>query len=99
VPLHNPPQGERRTVYGKRHLDCRSGFPPPDLAAAETSSTIYQSSSVISVSMAGLLSPDTHRFEEMVIREYPYPMFAAIRPHDLTRKIHEGWREAFAGLG
>ena len=23
VPLHNLPQGEWRTVHGKRHLDCR----------------------------------------------------------------------------
>jgi hypothetical protein len=49
-----------------------------------TLSVIDQSSSVIPVSMAGSLLPDTHRFEEMVIREYPYPIFAAIRPHDLV---------------
>ena len=41
------------------------------LAASNTSSTMDQSFSVIPVSMAGSLLPDTHRFEEKVIREYP----------------------------
>src|ERR1700722_10562614 len=42
-----------------------------------------QSSSVIPVSMAGSQLPDTHRFEEKVIREYPYPILGPIRPHGL----------------
>ena len=45
----------------------------------------HQSSSVVPVSMAGSLLPDTHRFEGKVIREYPYPMLGPIRPHGLVR--------------
>jgi hypothetical protein len=33
--------------------------------------------------MAGSLLPDTHRFEEKVIREYPYAILGSIRPQDL----------------
>jgi hypothetical protein len=47
-----------------------------DRAALNTLSVIDQSSSVIPVSMAGSLLPDTHRFEEKVIREYPYVILA-----------------------
>jgi RHS repeat-associated protein len=35
--------------------------------------------------MAGSLLPDTHRFEERVIREYPYAIPGSIRPQDLER--------------
>ena len=35
--------------------------------------------------MAGSLLPDTHRFEEKVIREYPYAILDPIRPHGLGR--------------
>jgi hypothetical protein len=48
---------------------------------------IAQSSSVILVSMAGSLSPDTHRFEEKVIREYPYAILGPIRPHGLVTHV------------
>jgi hypothetical protein len=33
--------------------------------------------------MSGSLLPDTHRFEEKAIREYPYAIFGPIRPQDL----------------
>jgi hypothetical protein len=37
--------------------------------------------------MAGSLLPDTHRFEEKVIREYLYPILGPIRPQGLGEKL------------
>jgi hypothetical protein len=37
--------------------------------------------------MAGSLLPDTHRLEETVIREYPYPMPGPIRPQGLDNIV------------
>jgi hypothetical protein len=54
--------------------------------------------------MAGSLLPDTHRFEEKPIREYPYPMLDPIRPHGLdgtswikNREIGDAVGEFFYG--
>ena len=46
-----------------------------------TLSVMDQSSSVIPVSMAGSLLPDTHQFEERVIREYPRSVTSGLSVH------------------
>src|SRR5579862_9686552 len=67
--------------------------------ARNTVTVIAQSSSVILVSMAGSLSPDPHRFEQKVIREYPYEIPEAIRPHSLgsVGTIRRWWHEIGRG--
>ena len=64
-----------------------TGLTPTRPRRSETLSVIDQSSSVIPVSMAGSLLPDTHRFEERVIREYPGQLLQAIRPHGLGQQL------------
>jgi hypothetical protein len=64
------------------------GSPRRDFAARNTVILIAQSSSVILVRMAGSLSPDTHRFEEKLIRDIP--------TRYLELSVHTAWTRPIA---